>query len=285
MSVTPPVVLSIAGSDSAAGAGAQVDLRTCAALGVHAATAITALTAQNTLGVAGVLPTPPDFLRLQIRTVLEDLTVRAVKTGFLATPANAEVVAELAGDGRLAPLVVDPVLVDRSGRRIAADELVETYRVGLLPRAAVLTPNVHEAEVLLGWEPGAIADVARQRDAARALGELGASWVVVKGGRLPGGEAVDAVWGEAGDEELVAPWVPTRNDHGTGCTFAAAVAAGLALGLPPSRAIPEAKAFVTRAVAGAVHWRLGAGHGGIDQLGAGATGPRHQVPGPSSPGD
>lgn len=261
--MTPPVVLSIAGSDSGAAAGVQADLKTCAALGAFATTAITALTAQNTVGVRGVLVTPPDFLLAQVRAVLDDFAVAATKTGMLADAANAAVVADLAEAGELAPLVVDPVLVDSSGRQIVPDEVVETYRRRLLPQARVATPNTVEAGLLLRR---AVADRAAQREAARALGAT-TGLVVVKGGRLPGGEAVDVL--SDGDEvhELVSPWVETANNHGTGCSFAAAVAAGLARGLDAPEAVAQAKAFVSRAVSGAASWRLGAGQGAIDHFG------------------
>ncbi len=267
MSGTPPVVLSVSGSDSGGGAGAQADLKTYGALGVHGATAITALTAQNTVGVAGVLPTPAAFLALQITTVLDDLDVVATKTGMLATPENGGVVADLADAGRLGLLVVDPVVVDSSGRAIVADALVDLYRKRLVSRADVLTPNTHEAAVLLGWPRDRVAGVAGQRDAARALGDLGATHVVVKGGRVAGDCAVDVLWGPDGLRELSSPWVVTDNNHGTGCSFAAAVAAFLARGLSGPDAVDAAKAFVTRAMQGAAGWRLGRGRGGIDHFG------------------
>ncbi|MPY93436.1 MAG: bifunctional hydroxymethylpyrimidine kinase/phosphomethylpyrimidine kinase [Acidimicrobiia bacterium] len=264
--MTPPVVLSIAGSDSGAGAGVQADLKTCAALGAFATTAITALTAQNTLGVLGVLPTPADFLVAQVRAVLADFTVAATKTGMLATAENAVAVAELGEEGVLGPLVVDPVLVDSSGRQILAPAVLDIYRRRLLALATVVTPNTQEAALLLGGQVGDIADVAGQRAAARRLGGATRGHVVVKGGRLSGGQALDVHWDGHALHELVSPWVVTANNHGTGCSFATAVAAGLAQGLGPADAIGRAKAFVARAVASAASWRLGAGRGGIDHF-------------------
>lgn len=261
-------MLAIAGSDPGAGAGIQADLKTCAALGVFATTAVTALTAQNTVGVRGVLVTPADFLAAQVRAVLDDFTVAATKTGMLAGAANVAVVAELAEAGELGPLVVDPVLVDFTGRQIVADDVVEAYRHRLLPLARVATPNTVEAALLLGRP---VPDRAAQRQAARALGAT-TGHVVVKGGRLPGGQAIDVLSDGDDVHELVSPWVETANNHGTGCSFATAIAAGLATGLDVPEAVGQAKAFVSRAVAGAAGWRLGAGRGAIDHFHADAPG-------------
>lgn len=260
------MVLSIAGSDSGAGAGVQADLKTCAALGAFATTAITALTAQSTLGVLGVLPTPAGFLRRQVEAVLADFRVAATKTGMLATAENTETVADLAEAGALAPLAVDPVLVDHAGHQMLGPEVVDAYRRRLVPAAQVLTPNTHEAALLLGDPVGAITDAAGQGAAARRLGRLTNGHVVVKGGRLPGGEAIDVMWDGEGLHELVSPWVATGNNHGTGCSFATAVAVGLAQGHSPADAIARAKDFVARALAGAASWRLGAGRGAIDHF-------------------
>lgn len=260
----PPVVLSVSGSDSGAGAGAQADLKTYAALGVFGTTAITALTAQNTVGVRGVRPTPADFLELQIRAVLEDFDVTASKTGMLATADNVALVAELAAAGELPLLVVDPVMVNAHGDQMLGPEVERLYRQRLVPHAEVVTPNTHEAALLCGRP---VDDLGGQRDAARHLGDLGPRRVVVKGGRLPGGEAVDVCWDGSSLRELVSPWVPTVNNHGTGCSFAAAVAAGLALGMAADDAIDGAKAYVSAAVTGGASWRLGQGRGPIDHLG------------------
>jgi hydroxymethylpyrimidine/phosphomethylpyrimidine kinase len=269
--VTPPVALTIAGSDSGGGAGIQADLRTFAAHGVHGASAIAALTAQNTVEVRGVLATPASFLVDQIEAVLADLAVVAVKTGMLATTANVEAVADLARSGRLPNLVVDPVMVSSSGHRLLDGDAEVAYRRGLLPHAEVATPNCREAAVLLGGRP--IATRHDQRHAARQLASLGPRVVVVKGGDLVDPDdpdtAVDVVAHDGTLDELSGPRVPTANNHGTGCSFASAVAAELALGREPLEAVHHAKAFVAGAIARAAGWHLGAGHGPIDHLGWG----------------
>ena len=264
--MTPPVALTIAGSDSSGGAGIQADLKTFSAFGVFGTSAITALTAQNTQGVRGISAVAPEFVVAQIEAVLDDLPVAAVKTGMLATAEIARAVADLAAAGRLPRLVVDPVMVASSGDRLLEPQAERVYRELLVPQAAVITPNLREAEVLLG---GAITTLAAQREAARALGALGAGTVVVKGGHAVADEpdaAVDVVWDGRSMSELRGPRVPTENTHGTGCTFAAAIAAGLAAGRSSGEAIRTAKEFVSRAVASAASWRLGHGHGPLDHL-------------------
>ena len=266
-SQNPPVALTIAGSDSGGGAGVQADLKTFAALGVFGASALTALTAQNTLGVTGVHAVPAAFVVEQVEAVLADLPVAAVKTGMLATVEVVEAVAALAAAGRLPRLVVDPVMVASSGARLLEPAAERTYVERLLPHAQVLTPNLLEAQVLLGGE---ITTLAAQCEAARALAALGPQVVVVKGGHAvadAGSDAVDVVWDGAAVTELRAPRVATGNDHGTGCSFASATAAGLAAGLDVPSALARAKAYVARAVAGGAGWRLGGGHGPLDHFG------------------
>ena len=261
---TPPVALTIAGSDSGAGAGLQADLKTFAALGVYGTSAVTALTAQSTRGVSGVHPVPGAFVVAQAEAVLGDFAVRAVKTGMLGTLEVVEAVAALASAGRLPHLVVDPVMVASSGDRLLEQSAEQAYRCLLLPHAAVLTPNLLEAEVLLG---GRIGTLDEQREAARALATLGPRVVVVKGGHGTadsGDEAVDVVWDGTGMRELRAPRVDTGNTHGTGCTFAAAITAGLARDPSVTEAVDAAKAYVGQALLGGAHWRLGAGHGPLD---------------------
>ncbi len=264
--MTPAVALTIAGSDSGGGAGAQADLKAFAALGVYGTSALTALTAQNTRGVSGVLPVPGAFVVAQVEAVLADLDVRAVKTGMLGTAEVVEAVAGLAAAGRLPCLVVDPVMVASSGDRLLEAAAERAYVARLLPHAAVLTPNLAEAQALLGT---AITSLDEQRAAARALGDLGPRVVVVKGGHAVRGTeqvAVDVVWDGTSLRELSAPRVDTPNTHGTGCTFAAAVTAGLALGRPVLPAVEAAKDYVTRALAGGAAWRLGGGHGPLDHF-------------------
>ncbi|HLL68222.1 MAG TPA: bifunctional hydroxymethylpyrimidine kinase/phosphomethylpyrimidine kinase [Micromonosporaceae bacterium] len=265
--MTPSVALTIAGSDSGGGAGIQADLKTFAALGVLGASAVTALTAQNTQGVRGVHPVPAAFVVEQVHTVLDDLSVAAVKTGMLATVEIVAAVAELAAAGQLPNLVVDPVMVSSSGDRLLDPAAERLYPEVLVPHAAVLTPNLLEAEVLLGTR---IRTLAEQHDAARALGALGARVVVVKGGHAVADtpdEAVDVVWDGHTTSELRATRVRTRNNHGTGCTFASAIAAGLARGQSTADAVSAAKDYVRRAVEGAATWEVGGGHGPIDHFG------------------
>ncbi len=267
MSSTPPVALTIAGSDSGGGAGIQADLKAFAAHRVHGTSAITALTAQNTRGVRGVFAVPAEFVVAQIEAVVADLPVAATKTGMLATADIVRAVAELAAAGRLPNLVVDPVMVASSGDRLLDEDAEQLYVRALLPHALVVTPNVREAEVLLGTP---VRDLAGQHAAAHALGALGPAAVVVKGGHPVAGtetEAVDVIWHEGATFELRTPRVATPNNHGTGCTFAAATAAGLARGAGVREALESAKEYISRAVAGAAGWRLGAGHGPVDHFG------------------
>jgi hydroxymethylpyrimidine/phosphomethylpyrimidine kinase len=284
MTQTPPVALTIAGSDSGGGAGIQADLVTFAALGVHGASVVTALTAQNTLGVAGVHVPPVEFLGAQLDAVLDDLPVAAVKTGMLATEAVVRAVADAAAAGRLPALVVDPVLVSSTGARLLDPGAERAYADALFPHALLVTPNAREASVLVG---GAVHTVADARDAAAELGRLGSAWVVVKGGHQLGGpgdgdagapdgaderpsaEAVDVVYETATGTftELRRPRVPTRNDHGTGCTFAAATTAGLARGAAVPEALAAAKGFVHQGLVASASWTLGGGHGPVGKLG------------------
>jgi hydroxymethylpyrimidine/phosphomethylpyrimidine kinase len=264
--MTPPVALTIAGSDSGGGAGIQADLKTFAALGVFGTSAITALTAQNTVGVRGIHPVPAGFVLAQVDAVLDDLAVTAVKTGMLATAEVVAVVAGLAAAARLPALVVDPVMVASSGDRLLEPRAERLYREALLPHATVLTPNLSEAEVLLDASIGTLAE---QREAARALGALGPATVVVTGGHAvidAGVETVDVVWDGRSMVELRGPRIDTGNTHGTGCTFAAAAAAALARGLDVNDALAGAKRFVARAIAGGAAWRLGGGHGPLDHF-------------------
>jgi hydroxymethylpyrimidine/phosphomethylpyrimidine kinase len=260
--VTPRTALTIAGSDSGGGAGIQADLRTFAAFGLHGCSAIAALTAQSTVEVRAVQATPPDFLRAQIVTVLDDMPVAAVKTGMLATAANVEVVAALAAAGRLPNLVVDPVMVSSTGARLVDADAEAAYVELLLPHATVVTPNSREAAVLTGRS---VDGVEGQEGAAHALVALGAGAAVVKGGDQDGDESIDVLVDD-GATILRARRLDTPNNHGTGCSFASAVAAGLARGAQPHEAVARAKDYVHAALARSAAWRLGAGHGPIDHL-------------------
>jgi hydroxymethylpyrimidine/phosphomethylpyrimidine kinase len=263
---TPPVALSIAGSDSGGGAGVQADLKTFAALRVHGTCAITAVTAQNTREVRGVEVLQPARVRQQIETVLDDFEVRAVKTGMLGRPEVVGEVAALAATGRLPNLVVDPVLVSSTGHRLMEQGGIEAYLELLLPHACVVTPNLREAAILGGTTVGALEPLAARIAVAERLCAAGARYAVVKGGHLSD-SADDVVAGPEGVSVLPGVRVTTGNDHGTGCSLSAAVAAGLARDVPVAEAIADAKAFVARALTGSAAWRLGGGHGPLDHFG------------------
>jgi hydroxymethylpyrimidine/phosphomethylpyrimidine kinase len=263
---TPRTALTIAGSDSGGGAGLQADLKTFAAHGVHGTSAITAVTAQNTAEVRGVVPLEADFVRLQIEAVLSDFDVQSVKTGMLANREIVDVVAELAAAGRLPRLVVDPVLVSSSGQALMAPEGLEAYRARLLPHALVVTPNLREAGALTGIAVGELMTVPAMTEAAELIRASGVRYVVVKGGHLTDA-AHDVVAGPEGVTVLEAVRVLTGNDHGTGCSLSAAITAHLAQGAEVLDAVRAAKAFVARGLAGAAGWRLGSGHGPIDHFG------------------
>lgn len=263
---TPPTALTIAGSDSGGGAGAQADLKAFAAMRVHGTSALTAVTAQNTTGVRGVLALDPAFVRLQVEAVLDDFDVRSVKTGMLANGGVVTEVACLAESGRLRNLVVDPVLVSSTGHPLLEPDGIAAYLERLLPRALVATPNLREAAVLGGTTVNALVSLDARVDVAEEIRGRGADWVVVKGGHLTE-SADDVVVGPEGITVLPSPRVETGNDHGTGCSLSAAIAARLARGDGVLEAITAAKEFVHRALAGAAGWRLGAGHGPVDHFG------------------
>ncbi len=269
----PTVALTVAGSDSGAGAGIQADLKTFSALGVFGTTALTAVTAQSTVGVDEVMPVPTELVAAQIDSVLSDLDVEAVKTGMLATSTTVEEVAGRAADGTLPRLVVDPVLVSSTGDRLLDRDAEASYIARLLPHAMVATPNLREAALLAGMS---ISDVDEMREAAARIRLLGPRYVVVKGGHLAGGGSPDVIFDGSEHVLLQAKRVDSRNLHGTGCTLSAAIAARLALGDDPLAAISCAKAYVTRAIAGAATWRLGRGNGPVDHMGwATAGGDQH----------
>ena len=264
--LTPPTALTIAGSDSGGGAGAQADLKTFAAFRAHGTSALTAVTAQNTTGVRGVVALEPSFVALQIEAVLDDFDVRSVKTGMLANGGIVAQVACLAEQGRLPNLVVDPVLVSSTGHPLLEPEGVAAYVERLLPRALVATPNLREAAVLGGTTVEALAPIEARVAVAEQIRDQGARWVVVKGGHLTD-SADDVVVGPEGVTVLPSERVATGNDHGTGCSLSAAVAARLAQGDEVLVAIRAAKEFVHRALAGGAGWSLGAGHGPVDHFG------------------
>lgn len=263
--MTPPVALTIAGSDSGGGAGIQADLTTFCAFDVHGASVVTALTAQNTVGVSAVHVPPVEFLDAQLDAVLADLPVAAVKTGMLATESIIRTVARRAAGGELPNLVVDPVLVAATGARLLDPGAESAYLEALFPEAQVITPNLIEASVLCGAELRTVADL---RDAAKTLARYGPGWVVVKGGHLTGTEAVDVIYETAtgGVTELRAPRIPGPNNHGSGCTFASGIAAMLARGEGVAEAVQAAKQHVTACMRASAGWRLGSGHGPVSHL-------------------
>ena len=253
-------VLIVAGSDSGGGAGIQADIKTVTMLDGYAATAITALTAQNTEGVFGVLPIPPEFIRKQIEVVLDDIGADAIKTGMLHDAAVIETVAAVLQQRASAvPLVVDPVMVAKGGSRLIDPDAVEALKRLLIARATVLTPNLPEAETLCGKT---IGDVAAMRGAGEELLGLGCRAVLVKGGHLPGNLVSDVLVTAAGVRVWESVRIDTRHTHGTGCTLASAIAAGLAQGLDIEHAVDRARAYVQRAIANAPG--LGRGHGPLD---------------------
>jgi hydroxymethylpyrimidine/phosphomethylpyrimidine kinase len=259
------IALTIAGSDSGGGAGIQADLKTFAAHGVYGTCAITAITAQNTLGVTAWEPVSTDLVIAQMEAVADDLAPAAVKTGMLATAAIVEAVAAAIASLDLPNLVVDPVMIAKGGDRLLREDAVASIRTELLKLAEVVTPNIPEAEVLSG---GSIRTVEDMRAAARRIRSLGPRVVVVKGGHLDDsarpGNVVDVVCTPDREFDLQGPRLFTPHTHGTGCTFAAAITAGLALGLPVDESIRTAREYLEGAIRHAPG--LGAGHGPLNHF-------------------
>ena len=255
-------VLTIAGSDSGGGAGIQADLKTFAALGCYGMTAITALTAQNTVGVQGIHAVPPAFLQSQLQSVIEDIGVDAVKIGMLHEPGVVEVVAWAIQHYQLQRVVLDPVMVATSGDRLIADATVRVLVDQLFPLATVITPNLDEASLLLGRPIAAVSDLS---GAAQALLSQGARAVLLKGGHLPGDQVVD-VLARPGhvDMVLASARMASRNTHGTGCTLSSAIAAHLALGEPLERAVRAAREYILGAIQAGAGVQVGHGHGPLN---------------------
>jgi hydroxymethylpyrimidine/phosphomethylpyrimidine kinase len=254
-------ILTIAGTDPSGGAGIQADLKTFGALGTYGMSAVTALVAQNTTGVRAILDVPPDFIAAQLDAVFEDVRVDAVKIGMLSQPAVIETVADRLERHRAHRIVVDPVMVAKSGDRLLQPAAVAALRARLLPLAEVITPNLPEAGVLLGLEP--VRRAAEMIEAAAALRALGPKAVLLKGGHLAGGEAVDILDDGGEPVTLAAPRIDTANTHGTGCTLSAAIAARLGQGRPLRAAVAEAKAYITAAIAASGQLAVGHGHGPV----------------------
>lgn len=255
-------VLSIAGSDSGGGAGIQADLKTMAALGCYGMTAITALTAQNTQGVRAIHPVPVAHLVQELDAVSEDIGVDAVKTGMLPTPESVLTVVQAHDRHQWPHLVVDPVMIASSGARLMGDETAKQVVQALFPRATVVTPNLDEAEFLLGRRIRTVNDLL---PAAQALIRLGARAVLLKGGHLEGDQVTDLLLmpGLAA-VHLSSPRIPSPNTHGTGCTLSSALACGLASGLTLEQASREARTYILSAIAAGAAVRTGRGHGPLN---------------------
>ncbi len=259
-------VLTIAGSDSCGGAGMQADIKTISSLGLYAASAITAVTAQNTCGVRGIEAVAPAMLQAQIEAVMEDFAVSAIKIGMIYNSANVLAIKDsLSKCGYHGPLVLDPVLVATSGDTLSGNDLVATMKNELFPMATLITPNIPEAEVLSGMEVKSLGDM---RYAATAIIDgTGVKNVLVKGGHGTGDEMTDLLFSADGTERLYsAPKVDTRNTHGTGCTLSSAIASFLAMGLDINAAVGQAKEYVHNAISAAMNLDTGHGHGSLNHL-------------------
>jgi len=259
--MTTPIALTIAGSDSSGGAGIQADLKTFAALGVYGASAITALTAQNTGGVTDIHLVPPEFLRAQIDAVFSDLDVGAAKIGMVAQLASIDAIAEALARWSARHVVLDPVMAATSGDRLLAADAVEALRAKLIPLATIITPNLPEAAALLN-EAVAVSEATIESQGRRLLA-MGCPAVLIKGGHGQGSESVDYLVQASSVLALPAPRVATENTHGTGCSLSSAIAAELAKGAALETAVRNAKAFVSAAIASADRFSVGHGHGPI----------------------
>lgn len=259
--MTIPNVLTIATSDSGGGAGVQADLKVFSALQTYGASVFAALTAQNTQRVAGIWDVPPDFIGLQMEAVFEDLDIRAVKIGMLN---QAAAIAEVArGLRRFKPpqVVLDPVMVAKSGDALLRPEAIETLKAELLPLSTLLTPNLPEAGVLLGTP--APRDEASMREAGQALMKLGPKAVLVKGGHLEGSQTVDLLFTEDGEHRFSSPRIATKNTHGTGCSLSSAIAAHLARGFSLHEAVKASILYLHDAILAADRLEVGSGHGPV----------------------
>jgi hydroxymethylpyrimidine/phosphomethylpyrimidine kinase len=256
--VPPPTALTIAGSDSGGGAGAQADLKTFLACHVHGMSAITAVTVQNSLGVTGFYELPPKAVAQQIESVASDIGVGAAKTGMLASAAIMSAVAGTVTRLGITPFVVDPVAASQHGDPLLRPDALDALRETIVPLATLVTPNLGEVRLLTGID---VRDRAGMADAAMALHALGPRWVLVKGGHLPDGDAVDLLYDGTGFTEFASPRRATTHTHGSGDTLAAAITAGLARGLPVPAAVELGKRFISGAVEDA--FPLGAGLGPV----------------------
>ncbi|MCI0531040.1 MAG: bifunctional hydroxymethylpyrimidine kinase/phosphomethylpyrimidine kinase [candidate division Zixibacteria bacterium] len=254
------IALTIAGSDSGAGAGIQADLKTFASLGVYGTSAVTAVTAQNTVGVSSFQEVSPELVRDQIETLYADFQIDAAKTGMLASSKIIDVVAECVKKFNIDKLVVDPVMISKSGHRLLASEAEKSLTSKLIPLALVVTPNLKEAEALCGFP---VNSAEEMKKAARVILQKGARSVVVKGGHLKG-DAVDIFYDGKDFHQLKSPRIQTRNDHGTGCTFSAAIAGYLALGKGLTQSVLSAKEYITQAIQ--YSYSVGKGHSPVNHF-------------------
>ena len=268
------IALSIAGSDSGGGAGIQADLLTFAAHGVHGTTAITAITAQNTVAVTGWQALGPQMVRAQIEAVADDMEISALKTGMLANRAIIEEVARVISERRLTNLVVDPVMVAKSGDRLLDAEAEAAYIEHLFPLAALITPNLPEASALLSRP---ITSVREMKEAAMELRSLGCRAVLIKGGHLEG-DPTDVLWDGASLHEFTTPRIETKNTHGTGCTYSAAIVSRLAHGHDVETSVRGAKQYLTVAIQES--YSPGRGHGPVRHLNSGAVAALGRATGP-----
>ncbi|MCL5077233.1 MAG: bifunctional hydroxymethylpyrimidine kinase/phosphomethylpyrimidine kinase [Actinobacteria bacterium] len=260
---TPPVALTIGGSDSGAGAGIQADMKAFAANKVFGTTVITAVTAQNTQGIQASQPISSELVSAQIKSIISDFMVRAVKTGMLASKENISLVADFAASGAFERLVVDPVLVSSSGTRLIDNGAETLYLEKLIPRATLVTPNLYEVKALLGKMPTNFEEMI---SAARQFKKLGPRYVLIKGGHLHGSESTDIFYDGQTILKLSASRIQTDNIHGTGCTLSAAITANLARGMDVVEAVKTAKIYITRTIKAGSLWQLGRGSGPVDQF-------------------
>jgi hydroxymethylpyrimidine/phosphomethylpyrimidine kinase len=261
---TYPVVLSIAGSDSGGGAGIQADLKTISALGCFATTAITAITAQNTLGVSGIHSVPTEFVVAQIKAVMEDLNPSAIKIGMVHNGAMALAISETLSHYPGVPVIFDPVMVATSGDRLIEDHTIETFKAQLFPLATLLTPNLDEAAVLAGMDINTMCDMKK---AGQRLLQFGCKAVLIKGGHLEGPDLFDIYLDSNGDERVFSnPKINTINTHGTGCTLSSAIASFIALGHNLPVSILKGINYTHQAIEEGAAVAVGAGHGPLNHF-------------------
>jgi len=255
------IALTIAGSDSGGGAGIQADLKTFSALGVYGMSVLTSITAQNTVGVQGVQDLPPDFVGLQIDSVMQDIGADAVKTGMLSNTQIIKIVNKKIKEYQVKNLVIDPVMVAKGGDRLLREDAIEALKEDLIPLAMVVTPNLSEAEVLTGLN---IKNIDDMKEAARKIYKLGPKNVLIKGGHLLSNQAVDLLYNGESFKEFSSERINTKNTHGTGCTLSSAIAAGLAQEREVEEAVEIAKRYITLAIKNSL--AIGHGHGPLNHL-------------------